>query len=155
MLCTVECPGSGMAWWVNTGAKPHPPHIVLSMDFPHSLVPIRRTSALPLPSWLGWPTARFLPQSPAAWGETDSYKHMLSQGWGRVSSPGMPQLHYERLWFQISVLFLLIQSGWKISQPGTNLTSCKVSVLLCLCAPLPWDILDASASCTKASNSEH
>lgn len=59
-----------MAWWVNTGAKLHPPHIVLLVDFPHTLVPICRTSALLLPSWLGWLTAQFLPQSPSGWGET-------------------------------------------------------------------------------------
>lgn len=40
VLCKVKCPGSGMAWWVNIGAKPHPPHIVLSMDFLHFAVPI-------------------------------------------------------------------------------------------------------------------
>lgn len=83
MLCTVECPGSGMAWWVNTCAKPHPPHIVLLVDFPHSLVPICGTSALPLPSWLGRPTARFLPQSPSAWGETVPYEPMSGLGQGQ------------------------------------------------------------------------
>lgn len=36
VLCTVECPGSGVAWWVNAGAKPHPPHIVLSVDVLHA-----------------------------------------------------------------------------------------------------------------------
>lgn len=139
VLCTVECPGSGMAWWGNTGAKPHPPHIVLSVDFPHSPVPIWRTSALPLPSWPGWPTARFLSsRSPSARGEAVWYKHMLSQGWGRVRSSRMPQdLDYQRLLLQISVFFLLIQSGWKIPQPGTNLSSCKVSELLSLCAISP------------------
>lgn len=36
LLCTVKSPGSGMAWWVNAGAKPHLPHIVLLVDFLHS-----------------------------------------------------------------------------------------------------------------------
>ena len=64
VLCTVECPGSGVAWWVNAGAKPHPPHIVLSVDFLHSVVPMSRTSALPLPSSVGadWLTARSVPR---------------------------------------------------------------------------------------------
>lgn len=36
--------------------------------------------------------------------EVKQYKHMLSQGWDRVSSPGMLQLpDYQRLLFQISV----------------------------------------------------
>lgn len=155
VLCTVECPGSGMAWWVKTGAKPRPPHIVLSVDFPHSLVPIYRTSALPLPSWLGQATARFLPQSPSARDET---VRICKSGLVQGQFLAMPQLldcQCLDYLFKISVFFLLIQSGWKISQPGKNLSSCKVSELLCLCVLLLWDILDASASCTKASSSEH
>lgn len=70
MLCTVECPGSGMALWVHTGAKSHPPHIVLSVDVPPFLVPIGRTSALPSPSRPGRPPAQFQPQPPSAWGST-------------------------------------------------------------------------------------
>ena len=77
------------------------------------------------------------PRSPSAWGEAVWYKHMLSQGWGRVRSSWMPQdLDYQRLLFQISVFFLLIQSGWKIPQPGSNLSSCKVCAISqgCFCS---------------------
>lgn len=79
--------------------------------------------------------------------EVKQYKHRLSQGWDWVSSPGMLQLpDYQRHLFQISVLFLLIQSGWKISQPSTNLSSSKVSVQVAV--PL-------CTFCTKTNDSEH
>ena len=42
VLCTVECPGIGMAWLVDAGAKPHPPLIVPSVAL---------CSALPRAHW--------------------------------------------------------------------------------------------------------
>lgn len=150
MLCTLKCPGSGMAWWANAGAKPHPPHIVLLVDFPHLRVPICRTSALPLPSCLGLLTVGALPLSPlhVRWNS----KNMLSQGWCRVSLSRFLNRWCVDYLFQNAVFSLLIQSGWKISQHCTNLGSSEVSRLLCLCAPMLWDTLVDSASCNKTAH---
>lgn len=59
VLCTLQCPGSGMAWWVMVGAKLRPPLIVLALDFPYTLVSMCGTSALPFsspspPGLAGW-----------------------------------------------------------------------------------------------------
>lgn len=128
VLCTLQCPGSGMAWWVMAGAKLRLPLIVLSLDFPYSLVSMCGTSALPLPSWPGRLTAQ-------------------CRGWCGVSSTGCLNSQTPSVWtclFLISAILLLIQSRWKIPQLCTNLSSCEVSDLLlppadasCV-APLLW-----------------
>lgn len=115
-LCTLQCPGSRMAWWVTACAKLRPPLIVLSLDFPYSLLSMCGTSALVLPSWLGRLTAP-------------------CRGWCRVSSTGCLTGQTPSVWtgqLLISVISVLIQRRWKIPQLGTNLSSCEVSDL-----PLP------------------
>lgn len=134
VLCTLKCPGSGMAWWANAGAKPHPPHIVLLVDFPHLRVPICRPSALPFPSCLGPLTVGALPLSPlrVRWNS----KNMLSQGWCGVSSSAFLNRCCVDYLFQIVVFSLLIQSGRNISQQITNLGSSEVcGAALPLCSP--------------------
>lgn len=142
VLCTLQCPGSGMAWWVMAGAKLRPPLIVLSLDFPYSLVSMCGTSALPLPSWPGRLTAQ-------------------CRGWCGVSSTGCLNSQTPSVWtclFLISAILVLIQSRWKIPQLCTNLSSCEVSDLLlppadasCV-APLLWFLSwMPGASCAAAA----
>lgn len=142
VLCTLQCPGSGMAWWVMAGAKLRPPLIVLSLDFPYSPVSMCGTSALPLPSWPGRLTAQ-------------------CRGWCGVSSTGCVNSQTPSVWtclFLISAILVLIQSRWKIPQLCTNLSSCEVSDLLlppadasCV-APLLWFLSwMPGASCAAAA----
>lgn len=86
-LCTLECPGSGMAWWVMAGAKPRPPHIVLSVDFPHSLVSVHLWDLCPPLTLLAWRADSSVSASVALCSGWNS-KNMLSQGWCGVSSTG-------------------------------------------------------------------
>lgn len=96
VLCAVECPEIGMAWWVKAGAKPHPPLTVLSVDL-LSLLPCAHLQDLLLQpsshSWLAWLTmAQFPPHSPAAWGKPASLRTWaVLRETSRVSALGVPQ----------------------------------------------------------------
>lgn len=97
-------------------AKLRPLLIVLSLDFPYSLLSMCGTSALPSPSWPGRLTAP-------------------CRGWCGVSSTGCLNSQTPSVWtclLLISVISVLIRSRWKIPQLCTNLSSCEVCDL-----PLP------------------
>lgn len=123
VLCTVECPGSGMAWRAQAGAKPHPPHIVLTVDFLHFFVCVCE--------WCVWvlidisSATQPTPSFALLTGKTISTTSSLSTSPNSELTPGqicrdVPAdffLQNSLCWYKV---------GGKISQPGTNVSSYKV-----------------------------
>lgn len=115
-LCTLQCPGSRMAWWVTACAKLRPlPHC------PPAGLPVLALVHV----WDHCPGLTLL-----AW-QADSPVSGLVQGQFHWTAPSV--------WtclLLISVIPLWMQSRWRIPQLCTNLSSCEV-------CDLPLDPADA------------